>query len=216
MRMQLRPGDLAKLAFLYLHHGRWTVEAVAATAERRRGLERLLQTVDELLFFSLRKPRTRMQDRVVPRRHPAAAHRLDDVSGPDVLRPIPRREVQSPRPPSTSRWTSHDCGATLLYQGQVVSLLWQSKHARLASSRVRCESQTGSLVTRGFEWLRPYGTACASTNRPTAPTTQRKTIRLHRRRGSQRMPSACAERHRTASAHSLITLGGFDRQGHTQ
>src|SRR4029079_4169797 len=33
------------------------------------------------------------------------------------------------RPSFTSRWTSHDIGAMLLYQGHLVSLLWQSKHA---------------------------------------------------------------------------------------
>ena len=39
------------------------------------------------------------------------------------------------RPLSTSCCTIHETGATLLYQGQVVSFEWQSKHASLVSCR---------------------------------------------------------------------------------
>src|SRR5689334_8686037 len=72
------------------------------------------------------------------------------------------------RPSSTSRWISHEKGAMFEYQRHLVRLLWQSKHARAASARVAGAFQFGSSVTGGFEWLRPYGTACASANSATA------------------------------------------------
>ena len=49
------------------------------------------------------------------------------------------------------RSIAHDIGATCAYHGQRVSLLWQSKQARTASSRVRGRSQSGSCTTVGFE-----------------------------------------------------------------
>jgi hypothetical protein len=59
----------------------------------------------------------------------------------------------------TSRWTSHETGATVAYRGHCVSLLWQSKHARFASSRVDEESQAGSFITGGLVRSAPYGTS---------------------------------------------------------
>ena len=56
---------------------------------------------------------------------------------------------------STSAWTTHDSGATLAYQGHLVRLLWQLKHARTASSRVRAVSHGGSWMVAGFECVRP-------------------------------------------------------------
>ena len=58
---------------------------------------------------------------------------------------------------STSCWLSQETGAMFVYQGQSVSLLWQSKQAATASARVSGESQAGSAITGGFEWSRPYG-----------------------------------------------------------
>jgi len=54
------------------------------------------------------------------------------------------------RASSTSRYVSHENGAMLVNQGQAVSLLWQSKQAAAASSRVRDESHAGSAVVRGL------------------------------------------------------------------
>jgi hypothetical protein len=48
------------------------------------------------------------------------------------------------------RWASHEMGATLVYQGHFVSLVWQSKHVRTASARVSALSQRGSVRTGGF------------------------------------------------------------------
>src|SRR5262245_26447086 len=64
-------------------------------------------------------------------------------------------KLMMPRAPSTSAWTNHDSGATFEYHGHVVWLLWQLKHARTASSRVRAESHGGSLIVAGFECARP-------------------------------------------------------------
>src|SRR5271165_6922749 len=61
------------------------------------------------------------------------------------------------RPPFTSRCTSQDTGATFEYQGQVVSLLWQSKQARRISALVSGESHAGSLVDGGLVWSWPKG-----------------------------------------------------------
>jgi hypothetical protein len=57
----------------------------------------------------------------------------------------------------------------LAYAGHSVSLLWQSKHACLASARVAGASQVGSPVTRGLVWLRPYGTSWITRNVPRSP-----------------------------------------------
>jgi len=45
---------------------------------------------------------------------------------------------------------SQETGAMLLYHGQTVSLLWQSKQARSASARVSVESHDGSCATGGL------------------------------------------------------------------
>src|SRR5690348_12875461 len=66
------------------------------------------------------------------------------------------------RAPSTSASTNHETGATLAYHGHSVRLLWQLKHARTASSRVRVESHCGSLTVAGFECVRPHGMTCIS------------------------------------------------------
>src|SRR6266536_1782583 len=55
-------------------------------------------------------------------------------------------------PSSTSRWLSHEAGATCAYQGQTVSLLWQSKQARTASARVSALSHRGSTRAGGLVW----------------------------------------------------------------
>jgi catechol-2,3-dioxygenase len=47
--------------------------------------------------------------------------------------------------------TIHDIGATFAYHGHLVSLLWQSKQARTASSRVRGLSHFGSRTVGGLE-----------------------------------------------------------------
>src|SRR5665213_339601 len=62
------------------------------------------------------------------------------------------------RPPFTSLWTSQETGATLEYQGHVVSLLWQSKQARRINSLVVGEFQSGSFATGGLTCVRPKGT----------------------------------------------------------
>src|SRR5204862_6214566 len=62
------------------------------------------------------------------------------------------------RAPSTSASTNHDTGARFAYHGHCVWLLWQLKHARTASSRVRAELHCGSWIVTGFEWVRPQGT----------------------------------------------------------
>jgi hypothetical protein len=51
---------------------------------------------------------------------------------------------------------SQDIGATFVYQGHAVSLLWQSKQAVTASARVFGESQAGSALTRGFARRRAH------------------------------------------------------------
>ena len=85
---------------------------------------------------------------------------------------------------STSNWTAHENGATFAYHGHRVLLLWQSKQARTASSRVRGESHGGSTTVGGFECVRPYGTSCRSKNTPTitpSPTARafnKRRIRL--------------------------------------
>ncbi len=60
------------------------------------------------------------------------------------------------------------------YHGHVVSLLWQSKHARFASARVAGESHFGSATTGGFVWARPYGMTCATRNKPTITSRARR------------------------------------------
>jgi hypothetical protein len=50
---------------------------------------------------------------------------------------------------------SQEPGAMLEYQGQTVSLLWQSKQAFRASALLARLFQAGSLVTGGFAWSRP-------------------------------------------------------------
>ena len=51
---------------------------------------------------------------------------------------------------------SQDIGATFVYEGHAVSLLWQSKQAVTASApRVFGGSQAGSALTGGFAWWRP-------------------------------------------------------------
>jgi hypothetical protein len=69
---------------------------------------------------------------------------------------IPQRETfNSTRARSTSHCTSHDAGATWLYQGQVVAWLWQLAHAE-ERARVRG-------VPNPRRWAggcgRPYGRA---------------------------------------------------------
>ncbi len=66
-----------------------------------------------------------------------------------------RDRLNSSRPSSTSRWASQEKGARLVYQGQRVSWEWQSKQARIASSRVRGLSIAGSANTGGLVWARP-------------------------------------------------------------
>ena len=59
-----------------------------------------------------------MEERVVPGRHAAAVHRLGDVADARCLAACPtRRSSASSGPSSTSRWISHDSGATLLVPG---------------------------------------------------------------------------------------------------
>ena len=64
-------------------------------------------------------------------------------------------KFNSRRPFLTSRWINHEIGAMLEYQGQIVWLLCQSKHARTVNSRVRGLSQAGSTFTDGFMCSRP-------------------------------------------------------------
>ena len=59
------------------------------------------------------------------------------------------------RPSSTSCWTSQEIGATLDYQGQLVRLLWQSRHASLISCSVRGLSQAIVRPPVGLLWSRP-------------------------------------------------------------
>jgi hypothetical protein len=59
-------------------------------------------------------------------------------------------QLSSSRPASTSRWISQERGAIFEYQGQCVSLEWQSKQARRASSLVTDESHGGSARHRGI------------------------------------------------------------------
>src|SRR5215468_5230623 len=82
---------------------------------------------------------------------------------------------------STSASTNHDTGATLAYHGQMVWLLWQLKHARTASSRVRGESHDGSWMVAGFECVRPYGTICITARTPAIQTNATRKPLNHRR-----------------------------------
>jgi hypothetical protein len=59
----------------------------------------------------------------------------------------------------------------------MVSLLWQSKHARTASVRVRAWSQGGSCVTGGFVCRRPYGTSWMAMSATTSSIPSQRTIR---------------------------------------
>src|SRR5256885_391023 len=54
----------------------------------------------------------------------------------------------------TSVWIRQEMGAIDAYHGQRVSLLWQSKQARRASSSVRAESQTTRRPEGGGGWSR--------------------------------------------------------------
>src|SRR6185369_16621603 len=58
--------------------------------------------------------------------------------------PCQSEKFSSSRPSFTSCCTSQETGAIFEYQGQTVSLLWQSKQARLTRSLVAGLSQTGS------------------------------------------------------------------------
>ena len=53
------------------------------------------------------------------------------------------------RPPSTSDCANHDAGATFVYHGQRVRLLWQSAHASVTIARVP-GSSAAACVTGGF------------------------------------------------------------------
>src|ERR1044071_3327422 len=85
------------------------------------------------------------------------------------------------RAPSTSAWTTHDIGATLAYHGHFVRLLWQLKHARTASSRVRGESHCGSWTVAGFACVRPYGMICITAKTPAIQTNAIRNPLSHRR-----------------------------------
>ena len=65
----------------------------------------------------------------------------------------------TPRPSSTSCWTSHEAGATFVYQGHLVRLLWQSLHESATSWRTWGLANFAAWVAGGFEWSRPYGTS---------------------------------------------------------
>jgi hypothetical protein len=59
------------------------------------------------------------------------------------------------RPPSTSFWTSHDAGATFVYQRQFVWSEWQSAHASLNTARAAGSDQRASRVGFGLACARP-------------------------------------------------------------
>ena len=59
-------------------------------------------------------------------------------------------KLSDERPALTWLSTHQETGATFVYQGHFVWLLWQSKHASIAKARVWGESQAGSWSTGGF------------------------------------------------------------------
>ena len=63
--------------------------------------------------------------------------------------------LKAARPPSTSRWVSHETGAMFVYHGHDVWFEWQSPQDAMKSDRVCGESHAGSLVVAGFVWLCP-------------------------------------------------------------
>jgi hypothetical protein len=71
-----------------------------------------------------------------------------------LMRPISER-FMTLRPSSTSCCTSHDAGATFVYQGHFVRLEWHSPQAVARSCSVRGLSHDGAASTGGLAWSRP-------------------------------------------------------------
>ena len=89
-------------------------------------------------------------DLVLQRRHLAALDLLDDLVE-RRLRLVPLGEVQcSSGPPSTSFCTSHEAGATFVYHGHFVRLLWQSAHESVTIWFTVALWNTAACVTGGF------------------------------------------------------------------
>ncbi len=101
------------------------------------------------------------------------------------------------RPSSTSCCTSHETGATLLYHGHVVRLLWQAPQARANSCCVRALSHLGCERTGGLACARPYGTSWISANAAIAASTTR---------GAQKRSCARRERESTVGPAMPGTL----------
>jgi len=67
-----------------------------------------------------------------------------------LLRVVPLGEIEMAAPSIHISLEKPDTGATWEYQGQTVSLLWQSKQARWIRSLVRGEFHAGSPLAGGF------------------------------------------------------------------
>src|SRR4051794_24885206 len=106
--------------------------------------------------------------------------------------------LTSSRPSSTSRCTSHDIGAMLLYHGQRVSSLWQSPQAAAKSSSSLTVAKRARREGRGLVCERPYGTSC------TRSSAARRPMKI-----VPKIPSRPVRRRSMRVVLSIVVLVGF-------
>ena len=99
--------------------------ALAPLAGTAAGAGHDLEGVDQKLTLGRAEGRVGVDERVAARRHAGIGDRIGGVVGLAVVL-VPGGEVELVPPCSTSRVSSQENGATKLWGGQRVWLLWQS------------------------------------------------------------------------------------------